>query len=179
MFRTQDTPDIPWGLINESIHPTHHTRQIIASIPTVTLQVIQSRGSETKEKSGVWKTDGFLAPFKVAVASASDLRSANNATSSPNTSELEQEEFPLPGETEMESYSPSASPGRSSTSSSSRLPLGPELTPSKFPELINDVNLATTAAPDAAEVQQENDDNMDFRLLDEDAPGGSSWADEI
>jgi hypothetical protein len=180
MFRTQDTPDIPWGLINESIHPTHHTRQIIASIPTVTLQVIQSRGSETKEKSGVWKTDGFLAPFKVAVASASDLRSANNATSSPNTSELEQEEFPLPGETEMESYSPSASPSRSSTSSSSRLPLGPELTPSKFPELINDVNLGTAAASDAAEVQQENDDdNMDFRLLDEDAPGGSSWADEI
>jgi hypothetical protein len=40
--------------------------------------------------------------------------------------------------------------------------------------------LGTAAAPDAAEVQQENDDdNMDFRLLDEDAPGGSSWADEI
>jgi hypothetical protein len=179
MFRTQGTPDIPWGLINEIIHPTKHTRQIIASIPTTTLQVIQSRGSETKEGSGVWKADGFMAPFKVTVASASDLRSANNYTSTPNTSEQEQVETPLPEETEMESYSPSASLGRSSTSSSSPLPLGPELTPSKFPELINDPNLATTAAPEATEEEQVDDDNMDFRLLDKDTPGGSSWADEI
>jgi hypothetical protein len=119
-----------------------------------------------------------MAPFKVTITSASDLRSANNITSTPNTSEQEQVETPLPDETEMESYSPSASPGRSSTSSSSPLPLGPELTPSKFPELINDPNLATTAAPDATE-EHEDDDNMDFRLLDEDAPGGSSWADDV
>ncbi len=73
MFRWIETPDIPWGLINESIHPTKHTRQIIASIPTVTLQVIQGRGTETKEGSGVWKADGCMAPFKVTIASTSDM----------------------------------------------------------------------------------------------------------
>jgi hypothetical protein len=73
LFRSPNAPDIPWGLINESIHPTKLTRQIIASIPTATLQVIQARGAETSEGSGVWKAYGFLAPFKLTIASASDM----------------------------------------------------------------------------------------------------------
>jgi hypothetical protein len=92
MFRSQNAPDIPWGLINESFHPKKHTRQIIASIPTATLQVIQARGAETSEGSGVWKADGFLAPFKVTVASASDMRNANTANNSDQNMEQGVEE---------------------------------------------------------------------------------------
>jgi hypothetical protein len=177
MFKTQGTPDIPWGLINESIHPTEHTRQIIASIPTVTLQAIIAKGVETKEKSGVWKTEGFMAPFKVAVASATDLRNANTINFS--HSDLEQGETSVPDEIEMGSDSPPASPARSTTSSTStQQPLGPELTPSKFPELINDPNLSQAATPEATE---DNGDleKMDFHLLDDAGAGGGSWADEI
>jgi hypothetical protein len=141
MFRTQGTPDIPWGLINESIHPTKHTRQIIVSIPTVTLQVIQARGVETKENSGVWKMEGFMAPLKLAVASATDLRNANSVYTS--HSDLEQGDTSVPEEIETGSDSPPAPPARSTTSSTStQPPLGPELTPSKFPELIKDPNLS-------------------------------------
>jgi len=189
MFRSSGAPDIPWGLINELIHPTKHTRQIIASIPTVTLQVIQSRNVETKEGSGVWKTDGFLAPFKLTVASASDLRATNSAnTTANNEQEVEMDgETPTIEEAEMALQSPAASPARSSASSSSssssnQHPLGPELTPSKYPLLLNDPNLSSTMAPEGTgnEGDQEvEEDKMDYHLLDEDTPGVGSWADDI
>jgi len=79
MFRSPNAPDIPWGLIHESFHPQKHTRHIIASIPTATLQVIQARGTETSKGSGVWKAVGFLAPFKVIVASVHDMQNNNTA----------------------------------------------------------------------------------------------------
>jgi len=169
MFRSNNAPDIPWGLINESIHPTKHTRQIIASIPTATLQVIQARGTESDR--GVWKADGFLAPFKIAIASAHDLRSANAATT-PNASfeqELDQVDTPLPDEAMV--GTPMTSPTHSTTSSTSNrsCPLGPELTPSTLPELINDPLLSeATVATEENDSNQNEEENMDFRLLDED-----------
>jgi len=181
MFRSALTQDIPWGLINESIHPTKHTRQIIASIPTATLQVIQAKGVETSEGSGVWKADGFLAPFKVTVASASDLRNANAANNSnPNP---EQDQAELSAESEAAMVSPPASPARSTSSKSSSAsslppPLGPELTPDKLPGLVNDQLLsAATNTEISGDNETHGEEVMDFGLLDDDA--GGSWADEV
>ncbi len=118
-----------------------------------------------------------MAPFKVAVASATDLRNANSFNAS--LSDLEQEDTSVQEEVEMGSDSPPASPARSTTTSStsSQPPLGPELTPSKFPELINDPNLSQAAISEATE---DNGDleNMDL-LLDDAGAGGGSWADDI
>jgi hypothetical protein len=166
MFRLPEIPDILWGLINESTHPTKHTRQIIASIPTVTLQVIRARGSETKDGSGVWKADGFMAPFKVTVASASDMRNANTANNfvANGTNEIanmEQEVEALEVAAEAAITSPTHSTRTTHSSSSSSTPsqpLGPELTPSKFPGLLNDPLLsdaANTATTDDQEGQGE------------------------
>jgi len=179
MFRSNNAPDIPWGLINESIHPTKHTRQIIASIPTATLQVIQARGTESDR--GVWKAEGFMAPFKIAIASAQDMRNAN-AANTPNVSleELEQVVTPLPDE--AMAGSPSTSPAHSTASSTSNksCPLGPELTPSKFPELINDPLLSEASiATEETDNNHNEEENMDYRLLDEDVGVRGSWADEL
>ncbi len=189
MFRSVMAPDIPWGLINESVHPTKHTRQIIASIPTATLTVIQARGAETSEGSGVWKADGFLAPFKLTVASASDLRNANAANTSNQSLDQDQVETSADNETAMASPPPS-SPARSthstrstgsatSSTSSQSQPLGLELTPSKFPGLINDPLLSAATNVDV-EANEENlgqvEEAMDFHLLDDEA--GGAWADD-
>jgi hypothetical protein len=189
MFRSPEIPDIPWGLINESIHPTKHTRQIIASIPTVTLQVIRARGSETKAGSGVWKADGFMAPFKVTVASASDMRNANAANDAVanednQVANMEQEGADLVVAAETAMTSPPGTPTRSSRSSRSSSsssstpsqPLGPELTPSKFPGLLNDP-LLSDAANTANTEEDQGDSVMDYHLLDE--AGGGDWADDV
>ena len=117
-----------------------------------------------------------MAPFKLAVASATDLRNANQSNTS--HSDLEQGDTSVPEEIEMGSDSPPASPTCSTTSSTStQPPLGPELTPSKFPELINDPNLSQAATSEATE---DNGDleNMDL-LLNDAGAGGGSWADDI
>jgi hypothetical protein len=178
MFRSNNAPDIPWGLINESIHPTKHTRQIIASIPTATLQVIQARGTETGR--GVWKADGFLAPFKIAIASSHDMRNANAATTPNQSSEHECEQVETPLQEEAMVGSPSTSPAHSTASSTSHgsCPLGPELTPSRLPGLINDP-LLSEAADVTEENDNQNEENMDFRLLDEDVGVSGSWADGL
>jgi hypothetical protein len=185
MFKSQNAPDIPWGLINESFHPKKHTRHIIASIPTATLQVIQARGAETSEGSGVWKADGFLAPFKVTVASASDMRNANTTNHPEQTTEHEMdqgtEEEAQTEEAGATTVSPPVTPTRSKSSvspKSSPPPLGPELTPSKLPELINNP-LLSEAANNSAEADryaEGDEDKMDFGLLDEDT--GGDWADQ-
>jgi hypothetical protein len=84
---------------------------------------------------------------------------------------------------------PSATPTRSRPStptqtSSSPLPLGPELTPSKFPELINNPLLSEAVDyeadnPDANTNAEdlENVNNMDYQLLEDDA--GGAWADQL
>jgi hypothetical protein len=185
MFKTQNAPDIPWGLINESFHPKKHTRQIIASIPTATLQVIQARGAETSEGSGVWKADGFLAPFKVTVASASDMQNANTANNPDQNMEQGMEEEVQIEDTEATTVSPPVTLTCSQPSASPKSsppPLGPELTPSKFPELINNPLLSdaandNTEATSKAEGQEGDKDNMDFQLLDDDV--GRAWADQI
>ena len=193
MFRSQNAPDVPWGLLHEAFHPQKHTRHIIASIPTATLQVIQARGAETSKGSGVWKADGFLAPFKVAVASVHDMRNNNSANNQEQNDEQEMDlgqiEVALAEGAETTQTPPSATPTRSRPStptqtSSSPLPLGPELTPSKFPELINNPLLSEAVDYEADNADTntnaedlDNVNNMDYQLLEDDA--GGAWADQL
>jgi len=130
-----------------------------------------------------------MAPFKVTVASASDMRNANAANAANNAvanegnqvanMELEGADLEVAAETAM--TSPLGTPTRSSRSSSSSSstpsqPLGPELTPSKFPGLLNDP-LLSDAANTANTEEDQGDSVMDYHLLDE--AGGGDWADDV
>ncbi len=119
------------------------------------------------------------------MASASDMRNANTTNNPEQTTEHEMdqgmEEEAQPEEAGATTVSPPVTPTRSKSSASPKSsppPLGPELTPSKFPELINNP-LLSEAANDSTEANQYaegDEDKMDFRLLDEDT--GGAWADQ-
>jgi len=74
VFETTSTSDIPWTFINEYVHHQKHTRIIVAQIPTETYELIQKSGKETSPGSNVWKAEGFMAPIKMTLATAGDMR---------------------------------------------------------------------------------------------------------
>jgi len=74
LFETTSTKGIPWTFINEYVHHQKHTRIIIAQIPLETFELIQAKGQETTEGSRVWKAEGFMAPLKMTLATAGDMR---------------------------------------------------------------------------------------------------------
>jgi len=74
VFESASTCDIPWTFINEYVHHQKHTRIIVAQIPTETFEAIQKSGKETSPGSNVWKADGFMAPIKMTLATAGDMR---------------------------------------------------------------------------------------------------------
>jgi hypothetical protein len=99
---------------------------------------------------------------------------------------MEQESADPTAEAETAMISPPGTPSRStcsthspsSSSSMTQRPLGPELTPSKFPGLLNDPLLSEAANTATTEDKEGQDkEGMDFQLLD-DASGGD-WADDI
>jgi hypothetical protein len=77
MYKTEATKGIPWEVVKFYTHHTKHTHIIIATIPTAIFLQIKSQGVETSKGSGVWKTEGFLAPLKLTLASSNDLRICN------------------------------------------------------------------------------------------------------
>jgi hypothetical protein len=80
LFETDDTKGIPWEIVKFYTHHTKHTHIIIAAIPTLIFKQIKSQGVETSKGSGVWKTEGFLAPLKLTLATPNDLKSSRSAT---------------------------------------------------------------------------------------------------
>jgi len=78
MFEMEATRGIPWEVVKFYTHHTKHTHIIIASIPTQIYKLVKQRGTETNKGSGVWKTEGFLAPLKLTLANPNDLRSSRN-----------------------------------------------------------------------------------------------------
>jgi hypothetical protein len=83
LFENEDTKGIPWEVIKHYIHHEKKTHIIIASIPTLTYRQIKFQGVETSKGSGVWKTEGFLAPLKLTLAKPNDLKSSRNTPARP------------------------------------------------------------------------------------------------
>jgi len=80
MFEMEATIGIPWEVVKFYTHHTKQTRIIIASIPTATFMQMKAQGIETSKGSGVWKTEGFLAPLKLTLADPNDLKSSRSHT---------------------------------------------------------------------------------------------------
>jgi len=74
IFETKSTAGIPWTFINEYVHHQKQTRIIVAQIPLEVFESIQAKGQETTAGSRVWKVEGFMAPLKITLANAGDMR---------------------------------------------------------------------------------------------------------
>jgi hypothetical protein len=80
MFETEATMGIPWEEVKFYTHHIRQTHIIIASIPPATFMQIKAQGTERSKGSGVWKTEGFLAPLKLTLAGPNDLKSSRSHT---------------------------------------------------------------------------------------------------
>lgn len=183
MMRGSSARGIPWNLMNEYIHQARQNRVAIAAIPTETFAYIQSRGVETKPRSGVWKIAGFLAPLKLTVAAKSDLRSAKPA-SSPNN-QIPEKESPT-----QTSSTPSTPPPTLTQSPPPTITTTPEenILTANDPYLSSMLMSPLNEAMEKAHVSEAvGESAMDFALLDSPSHSpnqsdtddfGDSWADQ-
>jgi hypothetical protein len=146
MLDTDSTTGIPWTMLKDYIHHTKHTRIIIATIPAETFTNIQLNGTETNEGSRVWKTNGFLGPLKLTIASPNDLKSPNSTTS-PKIKEKQTSEV---ADCPTIQNSPTSSPPPSPTLLTTQNPMGQaqgeETTREKPVELIHNNPMLSEAA---------------------------------
>ena len=141
MYETETTKGIPWEVIKFYIHHTKHTHIIIATIPTVIFLQIKAQGVETSKGSGVWKSEGFLAPLKLTLANGNDLRGRNPQASRPKPA------TPTTPTTPIMPTSPSPKPQTSpkpSTSSKSSTPPPPPPPPPPMPKVKLATNLTSS-----------------------------------
>jgi len=157
MFDSKATQGIPWEVVKAYIHHTKHTHIIIASIPTAIFLQIKAQGKETSKDSGVWKTEGFLAPLKLTLANPNDLKNpkttytkqTNPQKTTPNMSS--QTTSPKTIQTSPQIPPPILSPSTSSTSSSPPVPMSSAKDP--FDPLL----FPSALSPAKMDVMQETD----------------------
>ncbi len=144
MYETEATKGILWEVIKFYIHHTKYTHIIIATIPTVIFLQIKAQGVETNKGSGVWKSEGFLAPLILTLAIGNDLRGRNPQASRPKPATPTTLTMPTTPTTPTTSTSPSPKPQTSpkpSTSSKSSTPPPP---PASMPKVKLATNLTSS-----------------------------------
>jgi len=186
MFETEETLGFPWIIIRDYVHHSRNNKLIIAQIPETSFEHIKSLGKETSQGSGVWKADGFMAPLKLTIASASDVHNTRTNHNIPvqqqqgntpnqknqNTQQNTNLSSPMPSPLS----SPISSP-RQDPESAAELPLG-LLFEDKDPLLSTYGMSPLRSAMENTHVTNNQEEEMDYNLLASPTQSGESWADQ-